>query len=82
MPAIIASQSGSSAPAGTTSWASPSARADVEAKDGLQSFEILASDDAFDAILLVVRVPNLDGYETLERLKQSETLRYTLVIMI
>jgi len=48
----------------------------------LQSFEILASDDAFDAILLVVRVPNLDGYETLERLKQSETLRYTLVIMI
>ena len=51
------------------------------AEDGLEALDIL-SKTSFDLILLDVMMPNLDGFETLRRIKQQENLLSTPVIMI
>ena len=51
------------------------------AEDGLEALDIL-SKASFDLILLDVMMPNLDGFETLKRIKKQEELLSTPVIMI
>ena len=51
------------------------------AEDGLEALDILSKAD-FDLILLDVMMPNLDGFETLKRIKEQEDLLTTPVIMI
>ncbi|MCW5942740.1 MAG: response regulator [Fimbriimonadaceae bacterium] len=53
----------------------------VTAEDGLEALELAAGGD-FDAILLDVMMPNLDGYGTLERLKADPATRDTPVLMV
>jgi two-component system cell cycle response regulator len=54
------------------------------AESGLQALNRLQRADAasFDVVLLDIVMPELDGYETLSRLKDDETLRHIPVIMI
>jgi DNA-binding response OmpR family regulator len=54
------------------------------AESGLQALNRLQRGDAasFDVVLLDIVMPELDGYETLSRLKEDETLRHIPVIMI
>jgi DNA-binding response OmpR family regulator len=54
------------------------------AESGLQALNRLQRADAasFDVVLLDIVMPELDGYETLSRLKEDETLRHIPVIMI
>ena len=42
----------------------------------------LLSKTSFDLVLLDVMMPNLDGFETLKRIKEQEDLLSTPVIMI
>jgi GAF domain-containing protein/CheY-like chemotaxis protein len=51
------------------------------AGDGRQALELLQS-KPFDLVLLDIMMPNLNGYEVLERMKASERLRHIPVIMI
>ena len=54
------------------------------AESGLQALGRLECADAapFDVVLLDIEMPELDGYETLSRIKENEGLRHTPVIMI
>ena len=54
------------------------------AESGLQALDRLERADAtpFDVVLLDIEMPELDGYETLSRIKENEGLRHTPVIMI
>jgi two-component system cell cycle response regulator len=56
----------------------------VTAENGLQALELLASDDgsSVDVVLLDLEMPELDGYETLTRIKSDERLRHLPVIVI
>jgi two-component system, cell cycle response regulator len=56
----------------------------VTAANGLEALELLASDDdsPVDVILLDLEMPELDGYETLTRIKGDERLRHVPVIVI
>jgi DNA-binding response OmpR family regulator len=55
----------------------------VDAATGTQALETLAAEDqSFDAVLLDVVMPEIDGYETLERIKRDESLGHLPVIMI
>jgi adenylate cyclase len=51
------------------------------APDGRRALEMLHA-DPFDAVLLDLLMPELDGYEVLARMKQDETLRHVPVLMI
>jgi adenylate cyclase len=51
------------------------------AADGRQGLERLNA-DRFDLALLDVMMPELDGYETLARMKEDESLRHVPVLMI
>jgi adenylate cyclase len=51
------------------------------AENGLRALEVLRS-ARVDLILLDILMPELDGLQTLERLKADETLRHTPVIML
>lgn len=51
------------------------------AEDGLEALDVL-SKTSFDLVLLDVMMPNLDGFETLKRIKEQEDLLSTPVIMI
>ena len=53
----------------------------VKAADGLEALEALAS-GSFDLVLLDLVMPNMDGYEVLERMKADQALRDIPVIMI
>jgi DNA-binding response OmpR family regulator len=53
----------------------------VVASDGAQALEILADGD-FDAVLLDIIMPGMNGYRVLSRLKADPTLRSIPVIMI
>ncbi len=51
------------------------------AENGRQALEMLHA-ASFDVVLLDVLMPELDGYETLERIEKDEKLRHVPVIMI
>jgi CheY-like chemotaxis protein len=51
------------------------------AENGREALERLAA-EAFDVILLDILMPEMDGYETLQRLKQDADLRHLPVIVI
>jgi sigma-B regulation protein RsbU (phosphoserine phosphatase) len=53
----------------------------ITAEDGLQTLEIL-DQRAVDLVLLDVMMPEMDGYEVLERMKAHERWRHVPVIMI
>lgn len=53
----------------------------VTAADGLEGLEKARTEDP-DLILLDVMMPNLDGFETLKRLRQSPTTADTRVVML
>jgi signal transduction histidine kinase len=50
-------------------------------ENGRQAFEMLRADN-FDLVLLDIMMPEMDGYEVLQRLKADEALRHIPVIMI
>ena len=53
------------------------------AESGLQALNVLRGTDAsFDVVLLDIIMPELDGYETLSRIKTDDRLRHIPVIMI
>lgn len=56
----------------------------VTTEHGLQALELLRSEDElpFDIVLLDLEMPELDGYETLERIKSDDRLRHLPVIVI
>jgi sigma-B regulation protein RsbU (phosphoserine phosphatase) len=51
------------------------------AEDGIEALDVL-SKASFDLVLLDVMMPNLNGFETLKRIKEQENLLSTPVIMI
>ncbi len=51
------------------------------AKDGVEALAQLAA-SRFDLILLDVRMPGMDGFEVLERIKQDPLLKDIPVVMI
>lgn len=53
----------------------------VTAGDGRRALEIMA-DTPFDLVLLDVMMPEMDGHETLSRIKSDDRLRHIPVIMI
>ena len=53
----------------------------TSAVDGRQALELLAA-GSFDLVLLDVMMPDLNGYEVLERMRADDRLRHIPVIMI
>ena len=51
------------------------------ASDGVAALQLLSS-KPFDLVLLDIMMPNMNGYEVLEKMKGSDELRYIPVIMI
>jgi two-component system, cell cycle response regulator len=51
-------------------------------ENGLEALELLRLPPSFDVVLLDILMPELDGYETLARIKADETLKHFPVIMI
>jgi two-component system, cell cycle response regulator len=56
----------------------------LEAEDGLEALELLAEmrHRPIDVVLLDLMMPNLDGFETLRRMKTSEALSHIPVIVV
>lgn len=56
----------------------------VTAENGLEALEVLRSEDesSVDVVLLDLEMPELDGYETLTRIKADDRLRHVPVIVI
>jgi two-component system cell cycle response regulator len=56
----------------------------LTAENGMEALELLASDEesSVDVVLLDLEMPELDGYETLARIKGDERLRHLPVIVI
>jgi CheY-like chemotaxis protein len=53
----------------------------VEASGGLEAIESLRQ-SRFDLVLLDIAMPEVDGYQTLEALKQDQDLRDVPVVMV
>lgn len=53
----------------------------MQAENGREALELLQSDDV-DLVLLDVMMPEVDGFEVLEKMKADENLRHIPVIMI
>ena len=53
----------------------------TSAVDGRQALELLSA-RSFDLVLLDVMMPDLNGYEVLERMRADDQLRHIPVIMI
>lgn len=51
------------------------------AENGRRALDMLAAEE-FDLVLLDIMMPELDGFQVLERLRQDESLRHIPVIMI
>jgi CheY-like chemotaxis protein len=56
----------------------------VPAENGLRALDLLTNGSAgsFDLVLLDIVMPELDGYETLKRIKADDALRHLPVIVI
>jgi CheY-like chemotaxis protein len=53
----------------------------TSARDGIQALELLHA-QPFDVVLLDLLMPEMDGYQVLERMKQDPVLRHLPVIVI
>ncbi len=53
----------------------------TKAQNGRQALEILQS-QSFDVVLLDIQMPEMDGYQVLERMKSDQTLWHIPVIVI
>src|SRR5262245_6136010 len=53
----------------------------VTAGDGIEALEIVASAQP-DMILMDVRMPNIDGFETCQRLKQDPATRLIPIVLM
>lgn len=54
----------------------------VFAADGREALDTLRASDDFDALLLDIRMPEMDGFAVLEKLRESGHLRHTPVIVV
>jgi class 3 adenylate cyclase len=56
----------------------------IEAENGRLAMELLEMEDAsgVDVVLLDLEMPQMDGYETLQRIKATDSLRHLPVIVI
>ncbi len=53
------------------------------ATDGIKALQLLQnSEDKYSLVLLDVMMPNLDGWETLKRIRANKKIKFTPVIMI
>ena len=54
----------------------------LEAEDGKKALEIMKEDKMIDLVLLDIVMPNMDGYQVLEKMKEQRYLEYLPVIII
>ncbi|MCB1237807.1 MAG: response regulator, partial [Verrucomicrobiae bacterium] len=54
----------------------------VFAVNGREALEAIRADDRLDAVLLDIRMPEMDGFAVLENLRESGHLRHTPVIVV
>ena len=52
----------------------------LEAEDGKKALEIMKEDKSIDLVLLDIVMPNMDGYQVLEKMKEQRYLEYLPVI--
>ena len=52
----------------------------LEAEDGKKALEIMKEDKMIDLVLLDIVMPNMDGYQVLEKMKEQRYLEYLPVI--
>jgi CheY-like chemotaxis protein len=52
------------------------------AENGRDALEVLAADDEFDVILMDIMMPDMDGYETMRRIRQIEKYRDLPIIAL
>lgn len=53
----------------------------LEAEDGKKALEMIKEDKSIDLVLLDIVMPNMDGYQVLEKMKEQRYLEYLPVIM-
>ncbi len=53
----------------------------LEAEDGKKALEMIKEDKSIDLVLLDIVMPNMDGYQVLEKMKEQRYLEYLSVIM-
>ncbi len=54
----------------------------VKACSGMDALEILNDEEGFAIILMDVQMPKMDGYETVERIRQIEKLKHIPIIFL
>ena len=54
----------------------------LQASDGAEALRMLGADDAIEVVLLDIMMPDVNGWETLQRMKADEDLSAVPVIMI
>lgn len=54
----------------------------LEAEDGKKALEMIKEDKSIDLVLLDIVMPNMDGYQVLEKMKEQRYLEYLPVIII
>ena len=52
----------------------------LEAEDGKNALEMVKEDKSIDLVLLDIVMPNMDGYQVLEKMKEQRYLEYLPVI--
>ena len=52
----------------------------LEAEDGKKALEMIKEDKSIDLVLLDIVMPNMDGYQVLEKMKEQRYLEYLPVI--
>ena len=53
----------------------------LEAEDGKKALEMIKEDKSIDLVLLDIVMPNMDGYQVLEKMKEQRYLEYLPVIL-